>query len=143
MKARIKWVENRIFIGESGTGHSIVLGSGGGASGGSIAPSPMELVLIGLGGCTAYDVLHILEKGREPVEDCVVELEAERAESEPRVFTRVRLRYVVTGRGLDRTKVERAVQLSADKYCSASVMIGKTAEITHEIEVVNSDTATS
>src|SRR5690554_3860879 len=92
MKARIKWVENRIFVGESGTGHSIVLGSGGGASGGSIAPSPMELLLIGLGGCTAFDVDHILEKGREPVEDCVVELEAERAETEPRVFTRVRLR---------------------------------------------------
>ena len=138
MKARIKWVENRIFMGESGTGHSIVLGSGGRSDGGSIAPSPMELVLIGLGGCTAYDVVHILEKGREPIADCVVELDAERAETEPKVFTRVRLRYVVTGNGLDRAKVERAVQLSADKYCSASAMIAKTAEIVHEIELIES-----
>ncbi|WP_119459977.1 OsmC family protein [Rhodospirillaceae bacterium SYSU D60014] len=143
MKARIKWIENRIFMGESGTGHSIVLGSGGGAAAGSIAPSPMELVLIGLGGCSAYDVVHILEKGREPVEDCVVELEADRAETEPKVFTHVRMRYRVTGRGLDRAKVERAVQLSADKYCSASAMIAKTAEITHEVEVVDSGTAKS
>lgn len=138
MKARIKWVENRIFVGESGSGHGIVLGSGGRPDGGSIAPSPMELVLIGLGGCTAYDVVHILEKGREPIEDCVVEADAERAETEPKVFTRVRLRYVVTGRSLDRAKVERAVQLSADKYCSASAMIARTAEIIHEIEVIDS-----
>lgn len=141
MKARIKWVEDRIFIGESGSGHSIVLGRGGGADGGSIAASPMELVLIGLGGCSAFDVIHILEKGREPVEDCVVELEAERAETEPRVFTRIRMRYIVTGRGLNRAKVERAVQLSADKYCSASAMIGKTAAMIHEVEVVDSATA--
>lgn len=138
MKARIKWVEKRIFVGESGSGHSIVLGSGGRPDGGSIAPSPMELMLIGMGGCTAFDVVQILEKGREAIEDCVVELDAERAETEPKVFTRVRLRYLVTGRGLDRAKVERAVQLSADKYCSASVMIGKTAEIIHEIEVIDS-----
>jgi putative redox protein len=142
MKARIKWVENRIFVGQSGTGHSIVLGSGGGPDGGSIAPSPMELVLIGLGGCSAFDVVHILEKGRERIEDCVVELDADRAETEPRVFTRVHLRYVVTGRGLDRAKVERAVQLSADKYCSASAMIAKTAEMTYEVEVIDSGTAT-
>ena len=141
MKARIKWVENRIFVGQSGTGHSIVLGSGGGSEGGSIAPSPMELVLIGVGGCTAYDVVQILEKGREPIEDCVVELDAERAATEPKVFTRVRLRYVVTGRGLDRAKVERAVRLSADKYCSASAMIAKTAEMIHEIEVIDSGAA--
>lgn len=142
MKARIKWVENRIFVGQSGTGHSIVLGSGGGTDGGSIAPSPMELVLIGLGGCSAFDVVHILEKGRERIEDCVVELDADRAETEPRVFTRVHLRYVVTGRGLDRAKVERAVQLSADKYCSASAMIAKTATMTYEVEVIDSGTAT-
>lgn len=137
MKARIRWVEDRIFVGESGSGHSIVLGRGGGPDGGSIAASPMELVLIGLGGCSAFDVIHILEKGREPVEDCVVELEAERAETEPRVFTRIRMRYIVTGRGLSRAKVERAVRLSAEKYCSASAMIAKTAEMLHEVEVVD------
>jgi putative redox protein len=137
MKARIKWVENRIFVGESGTVHAIALGSGGGPDGRSLTPSPMELVLIGVGGCTAYDVVHILEKGREPIEDCVVELDADRAETEPKVFTKVRLRYIVTGHGLDRAKVERAVQLSAEKYCSASAMIAKTAEMIHEIEVID------
>jgi len=137
LKARIKWIEDRVFIGQSGSGHAIALAAGG-SDGRSVAPSPMELVLIGLGGCTAYDVVDILEKGRQQVEDCVIELDAERAETPPKVFTRVRIVYRVTGRGLDRAKVERAVRLSADKYCSASAMIGKTAEITHEIEVVES-----
>lgn len=141
MKARIKWIEDRVFAGQSGSGHGIVLAAGGGPDGRTVAPSPMELVLIGLGGCTAYDVVDILEKGRQQVEDCVVELEADRAEAPPKVFTRVRMRYLVTGRGLDRAKVERAVQLSADKYCSASAMIAKTAEITHEIELIESGTS--
>jgi putative redox protein len=96
----------------------------------------MELVLIGLGGCTAFDVVHILERGREPIEDCVVELEAERAQGDPQVFTRVHVHFIVTGRGLDPTKVERAIELSAEKYCSASAMIGKTAAITHDFEVI-------
>src|SRR3546814_114894 len=136
MKARIKWIENRIFMGESGTGHSIVLGSGGAAAD-SIAPSPMELVLIGLGGCSAYDVVHILEKGREPVEDCVIELEADRSETEPKVFTRIHMHFIVKGRGLDPAKVERAIALSAEKYCSASAMLAKTATVTHDFEVVD------
>ena len=93
-----------------------------------------------MGGCTAFDVVHILEKSREPVEGCVVELESERAATDPKVFTRVHMRFVVTGRGLDPAKVERAVKLSAETYCSASAMIAKTAEITHEIEVIDSTT---
>jgi putative redox protein len=137
MKARIKWVEGRTFLGESGSGHAIVLGSASGPQGRTPGPSPMELVLIGAGGCSAIDVVHILERGREPVEDCTVELEAERAAEDPKVFTRVHMRFVVKGRGLARAKVERAVQLSAEKYCSASAMIARTATMTHEIEVID------
>ena len=99
----------------------------------------MELVLIGTGGCSAYDVVSILEKGREPVEDVVVELDAERAEGTPAVFTRVHMRFIVKGRGVSPAKVERAIQLSVEKYCSASAMIAKTAEITHDFEVISSD----
>ena len=101
----------------------------------------MELVLIGTGGCSAFDVVHILERGREPVEDVVVELDAERATDDPKVFTRIHMRFVVKGRGLARPKVERAVDLSVEKYCSASAMLAKTATITHEIEVVDTSPA--
>ena len=137
MKARIKWVEDRTFIGESGSGHKIVLGTAFGPEGGSPGPSAMELVLIGLGACSGYDVVHILEKGREAIEDVVVELEAERAEQDPKVFTRIHMHFVVKGRGLRAEKVGRAIALSAEKYCAASAMIAKTATITHDFEVVD------
>lgn len=137
MKARISWVEGRTFVGESGSGHSIVLGTASGPDGRTPGPSPMELVLMGTGGCSAFDVVHILERGREPVEDCTVELDADRATDDPKVFTRVHMRFVVKGRGLARAKVERAVQLSVEKYCSASAMIAKTAKMTHEVEVID------
>jgi putative redox protein len=137
MKTRIKWVEDRTFVGESGSGHRIVLGTAFGEEGRSPGPSAMELVLIGLGGCSAYDVVHILEKGREAIEDVTVELDAERAETDPKVFTRIHMHFVVKGRGLARAKVERAISLSAEKYCSASAMIAKTATITHDFEVVD------
>ncbi|EDP61334.1 hypothetical protein BAL199_06901 [alpha proteobacterium BAL199] len=141
MKARVKWVEDRTFVGESGTGHKLVLGTSPSPGGPTPGPSPMELVLIGTGGCTAFDVVQILQKGREAVEDCVVELDAERAETEPKVFTRIHMHFVVKGRNLTIAKVERAIQLSADKYCSASAMLAQTAVITHDFEVV--DTAAS
>ena len=142
MKARIKWVEDRTFIGESGSGHKIVLGTAFGPEGRSPGPSPMELVLIGLGSCSGYDVVHILEKGREAIEDVVVELESERAQQDPKVFTRIHMHFVVNGRGLAAEKVERAISLSVQKYCSASAMIAKTATITHDFEVVDT-TATA
>jgi putative redox protein len=135
MKARVKWVEDRTFVGESGTGHKIVLGTASGPDGRTPGPSPMELVLIGTGGCTAFDVVHILEKGREAVEDVAVELEAERAQQDPKVFTRIHMHFVVKGRKLSREKVERAIALSAEKYCSASAMMAKTATITHDFEI--------
>ncbi|OCP15597.1 MULTISPECIES: OsmC family protein [unclassified Ensifer] len=137
MKARIKWVEERTFVGESGSGHKIVLGTASGPEGRTPGPSPMELMLIGAGGCSAYDVVHILEKGREPVEDCTVELDADRAEEDPRVFTRIHMHFVVKGRGLAEKKVERAIALSLEKYCSASAMLAKSATITHDFVVVD------
>jgi putative redox protein len=137
MKARVKWVEGRTFVGESGSGHKLVLGTAHGPEGKTPGPSPMELVLIGTGGCSAFDVVHILEKGREAVEDCVVELDAERAAEDPKVFTRIHMRFIVRGRGLARAKVERAIDLSVQKYCSASAMLAKIATITHDFEVVD------
>jgi len=137
MKARVKWVESRTFVGEAGTGHKVAFGTANGPEGLKPGPSPMELVLIGTGGCSAYDVVHILEKGREPVEDCVVELDADRAETEPKVFTRIHMHFIVKGRGLSAKKVERAIALSVEKYCSASAMLAKTAVLTHDFEVVD------
>lgn len=137
MKARVKWVEGRTFVGESGSGHKLVLGTASGHEAHTPGPSPMELMLIGTGGCSAYDVVHILEKGREAVEDCVVELDAERAETEPKVFTRIHMHFIVKGRALSHDKVKRAIDLSIDKYCSASAMMAKTATLTHDFEVVD------
>lgn len=136
MKARVKWVEDRTFTGEVEAGHKIVFGNGIGDKP-KPGPSPMELLLIGTGGCAAFDVVHILEKGREPIEDCTCDVTAERAETEPKVFTKIHMHFTVKGRGLDPKKVERAVQLSAEKYCSASAMMAKTAEVTHDFEVVD------
>jgi len=137
MKARIKWVWDRTFVGESGSGHNVVLGTAFGPEGRTPGPSAMELVLIGTGACTAFDVVHILEKGREPVADVVVELDAERAEQDPKVFTRIHMHFVVKGSGLAPEKVDRAIALSAEKYCSASAMLARTAVITHDFELVD------
>jgi putative redox protein len=137
MKGRVKWVQDRTFLGESGSGHSAVMDGAPEAGGRNLGIRPMEMVLLGMGGCTAFDVIDILLKGREPVEDCEVLLEADRAPEIPKVFTKIHVRYVVTGRGLNPAKVERAVKLSAEKYCSATLMLAKAAEITHEIEIVD------
>lgn len=138
MKARVKWVEERTFVGSSESGHKVVFGTAHGTDGLKPGPSPMELVLIGTGGCSAYDVVHILEKGREAVEDCAVELDADRAETDPKVFTRIHMHFVVRGRNLAPAKVKRAIDLSIEKYCSASAMLAKTATITHDFEIVDS-----
>ena len=138
MKAEIKWVEKRAFLGKSGSGFTLPFGTASGGDGIRPGPSAMELVLIGTGGCSAWVVVQILEKGRENIEDCVVELDAERAEKDPQVFTRIHMHFIVTGRGLNADKVERAINLSADKYCSASAMMAKTADVTHDFEVIDS-----
>jgi putative redox protein len=136
MKGRIKWVEQRSFVAESGSGHAIVIDAPVSNGGRALGPSPMELMLLGAGGCTAVDVVSILEKMRQRVTDCSIELEADRRDEPPRVFTRIVMRFRVTGRGLDRAAVERAVSLSAEKYCSATIMLAKSAEIVREIEVI-------
>lgn len=137
MKARIKWIQDVMFLGESGSGHSVVMDGAPDAGGRNLGFRPMEMLLLGLGGCSAFDVMLILKRGRESVSDCVVDIEAERATTDPKVFTKIVMHYTVTGQQLDPKKVERAVQLSAEKYCSASAIIGKTAEITHTITLVD------
>jgi len=135
MRVRIKWIENVSFLGESESGHALVMDGAPEGGGRNLGPRPMETVLIGTGGCTAYDVVHILRKARVPVRDCVVEIEAERAAADPKVFTRIHFHFVVSGEGLKPQQVERAIALSAEKYCSASIMLGKTAAITHDFEI--------
>ena len=135
MKARIKWVEGVSFVGESGSGHAIVMDGAPEGGGRNLGMRPMETVLIGTGGCSAYDVVHILRKSRAAITDCVVEIESERAAEDPKVFTKIHLHFVVSGRNLKPQQVERAIQLSAGKYCSASIMLGKTAAITHDFEI--------
>jgi putative redox protein len=136
MRASIKWVDNVMFVGHSGSGHSVVIDGPPDAGGKNAGIRPMELVLMGLGACTSFDVVAILKKSRQDITDCYTELEAERAEEVPQVFTRIHVHFVVTGRKLKRKQVERAVALSADKYCSASIMLAKTAEITHDFEII-------
>ena len=136
MKARVKWVEGVSFAGQSGSGHSVVMDGAPEAGGRNLGVRPMEMLLLGLGGCTVFDVISILRKARQAVADCVVELEAERAESVPKVFTRIHAHFIVTGRDLEPAKVARAIELSAEKYCSASAMLGRSAEITHDFEIV-------
>ncbi len=135
--ARVKWAEARTFIGETESGHKIAFGAANGPDGLKPGPSPMELLLLGTGGCSAYDVVHILEKGREPVEDVVVEIVAERGETDPKVYTDIHLHFIVKGRGLNPDKVARAISLSIEKYCSASAMMAASATLTHDFEVVD------
>ncbi len=136
MKARVKWVENVCFVGESGSGHAVVLDGAPDAGGRNLGMRPMEMLLVGMGACTSFDVVTILKKGRQRITDCVAEIQAERADEVPKVFTKIHVHFVVTGHGLNPSQVERAVKLSAEKYCSASIMLGKTAEVTHDFEIV-------
>ncbi len=137
MKAQIKWVDGAMFVGESGSGHTLVMDGPPEAGGRNMGVRPMETVLIGLGGCASYDVVSILKKARQDIRDVHVQLEAERAETEPKVFTRIHLHFVVSGKNLKETQVKRAVELSAEKYCSASIMLARAGvEMTHDYEIV-------
>ena len=129
MKARVQWLDGRAFVGESGSGHAVVMDGAPESGGRNIGVRPMEMLLLGLGGCTAFDVVMILEKGREKVTACDVELEAERAATEPKVFTHVKLTYKLKGHDLKPAAIERAIKLSAEKYCSATAMFEKTAKV--------------
>jgi putative redox protein len=139
MKALVRWIDGVSFVVESGSGHAIVIDGAPEAGGRNIGVRPMELVLAGTAACTAFDVVWILGKARQPVTDCIVEAVADRAPREPKVFTRIHFIYRVAGRGLDPRQVERAVKLSKEKYCSATIMLAKTAEVTYEVSIVEAD----
>lgn len=138
MECRIQWLGDTgmAFAARTGSGHIAVMDGATEGGGNNLAPRPMELVLAGTGGCTAYDVVLILKKGRQTVSGCEVRLKAERAESDPKVFTKIHFHFTIHGKGLKADAVERAIHLSAEKYCSASIMLGKTAVITHDWEIV-------
>ncbi len=139
MECTVRWVGNDAgmsFIGETGSGHAIVMDGAPEAGGRNLGPRPMELLLAGTGGCTAFDVVLILKKGRHQVTGCDVSLNAERAEIDPKIFTKIHFHYRVTGKNLKPEAVARAIELSKEKYCSASIILGHSAEITHDFEII-------
>ena len=135
MKARVKLAEGMTFVAESGSGHAVVVDGAPDVGGRDLGARPMELVLMGTGACSAIDVVHILRRARQPITDCVVELDSERAAEDPKTFTKIHLHYIVTGKGLAHAQVERAIKLSKEKYCSATIMLAKMAEITFDFEI--------
>lgn len=136
MKARVKWVEEMSFLGMAESGHAVLMDGPPEAGGRNLGPRPMEMLLMGAGGCTAFDVVMILKKGRHPVSACEVMIDAERAATDPKVFTKIHLHFVVSGKNLKAEAIERALALSAEKFCSATIMLGKTATVTHDYELV-------
>jgi len=136
MKMRIKWNDIVSFQGETENGHTVLMDGAPEVGGRNLGLRPMEMVLMGAGGCTASDVVMILKKSRQDIIDCIVEIEAERATEDPKVFTHIHYHFILTGKNLKPQQVERAINLSAEKYCSASIMLGKTAEITHDFEIM-------
>ncbi len=136
MKARVKWLDNMSFVGESGSGHSVVMDGAPEDGGRNLGVRPMEMLLLGMGGCTAFDVVLILKRARQEIIDCEIELEAERAAEVPKVFTKIHVHYIVKGHDLNEKQVARAVSLSAEKYCSASIMLAAVAEISHDYEII-------
>ena len=138
MQAKIKWVEDMMFMGQSGSGHAVIMDGPPNLGGKNMGIRPMEMMLMGLGGCTAFDVMLILKRSRQDVTDCVAELSAQRAETDLKVFTKIHIHFVVTGHNLKEKVVQRAVELSATKYCSASIMLAQSVEITHDYELLES-----
>lgn len=136
MRARVKWLEGAAMMGEAASGHALVMDGPPDLGGRNLGVRPMELLLIGMGGCTQIDVVHILRKARQDLTGCEVVLEAERATSDPKVFTRIHAHFILRGRNLSETHVARAIRLSAEKYCSASIMLGATAQISHDYEIL-------
>lgn len=136
MEVTITYTGGASFRGDTGSGHAVIMDGAPEFGGEDKGARPMEMLLLGLGGCTSFDVMLILNKSRQDVRDCVAEIRAERADKPPKVFTKIHIKFVVTGKGLDRAKVERAIKLSEEKYCSASIMLAKTAEITNELEII-------
>jgi len=135
MKTRVKWLDNMSFVGESGSGHSIVMDGPPEFGGRNLGVRPMEMLLLGLGGCASFDVVSMLKKSKQDLIDCEVEISAERANEEPKVFTKIHLHFIISGNNLSEKRIARAIELSAEKYCSASIMLGKTAEISHDYRI--------
>ena len=135
MKSRVKWLDNMSFVGESASGHSIVMDGPPEAGGRNLGVRPMEMLLLGLGGCSSFDVVSMLKKARQNITNCEVEITATRADNQPKVFTDIHLHFIIEGENINETKVARAISLSAEKYCSASIMLGKTAMVTHGYEI--------
>ncbi len=141
MKSRVKWVENVCFMAESESGHAMIMDGSPDIGGRNMGPRPMEMLLMGAGGCTSVDVVMIMKKSRQDVTGCEVEVSAERASEHPKVFTKIHMHFTVRGRNLKADVVERAIKLSAEKYCSASIILGKTAEMTHDYEIIEETAA--
>ena len=142
MKTTVKWTDGAMFVGESGSGHTVVMDGPEDLGGRNLGPRPMEMLLLGTGGCSVYDVMSMLKKSRQQVVDCRVDMQAERADAVPAVFTSINMHFVVTGVGLKESHVKRAVELSAEKYCSASIMLGAAGvEMSHSYELVEFDAA--
>ncbi len=139
MQATVNWVNQRTFLGESGSGHSVVMDGPPDHGGRNIGIRPMEMILLGLGGCASFDIVEILEKGRHQVNDCIAEISAERVDAVPSVFSKIHLHFKVSGKDLKAAAVERAIKLSAEKYCSASIMLSKSVEITHDFELIETE----
>lgn len=137
METRVKWLDHMSFVGESASGHSVVMDGPPEAGGRNFGARPMEMLLLGVGGCSSFDVVSMLKKSRQNITNCEVKISAERADTEPKVFTKIHLHFIIEGNALSEKKVARAIGLSADKYCSASIMMSKTAIVTHDFELVN------
>ena len=139
METQIKWAGNAAFIGRASSGHTVVMDGPAVGGGRNLGPRPMEMLILGMGACSAYDVVSILKKSRQEITDCEIKITSERADSDPGVFTHIKLQFLVSGHHLKEKQVERAIKLSAEKYCSASIMLGATANITHDFKIINVD----
>ena len=136
MQATVKWIDGVMFVGESGSGHAVIMDGPPDHGGRNMGIRPMEMILLGVGGCSSFDVVQILQKGRNDIVSCVTEISAERVDAIPSVFSKIHLHFIVKGHALKASAVERAVKLSAEKYCSATIMLSKSVEITHDFEVI-------
>jgi len=139
METQLKWAGNAAFVGKASSGHTVVMDGPAEGGGRNLGPRPMEMLILGMGACSTYDVVSILKKSRQEITDCEIKITSQRADSDPKIFTDIQLHFIVSGKDLKEKQVERAIKLSAEKYCSASIMLGKTANITHDFEIINID----
>ncbi len=139
METQLKWAGDAVFIGKASSGHTVVMDGPAEGGGKNLGPRPMEMLILGMGACSAYDVVSILKKSRQEITDCEIKITSQRADSEPKVFTDIQLHFIVSGKDIKEKQVERSIKLSAEKYCSASIMLGMTANITHDFEIINID----